>query len=1346
MTKLFGESVNHLLFTDGDNAVVIDKRTNMVDDIGPIALLSSAQVWKSEDASADQSFYDLAAGALADLRVKVIVASGRMYTIPKTVQEEAKKALEWRKEHRRGGTPVGLNTARILANGGQIGLQKVRHIAKYFPRHEVDKKGKGWKPGEDNFPSNGRIAWALWGGDAGWRWARAIVERENKNALRASGYFSVENDDLDDSYLTSFDYDADVDAFSAAFSSDDETGPEFVARVRVDESGIDRLYLVNDGTVSVWDGGDWDSLGLSEGDIAAYDRLLDESSDETEFSHVVIDADSAMVLSAHLQQNPFSPVSIDDLDPEEASLVAAAADEMDWSLVDAVITAAGEDPLSSTTSKSRDGNYTPEERSKKARGQVRDKGGKFAAMGSRVVVGGDASKSGNITGINPDTQSVKVKMDDGSEIEVPANTTQKAEDFTAPAMVTPKDTAPVDVSGILGQPRAPIDRPNAKLPGGLPALTSDELGKVVADFPAWVKSQRDRQQAPSAKDTIKTKTKEQIAADTDAKARQIKKESGVNFDEKLGDIRQHPLIKNLFKKKPSLNLYYTPPGTIAAGVPATREEPLTPETSDVLPVYMAVVSPEDPRAVFDLISIVPASATSTSPIVYKRADGKWIKDDQILSDLTSATPPPVVPLQGEVLIDTLQQIDKTVVASVNSLFAAGGLDKNRGNAEKLRRYWLYGRGAAKIRWNTPGDWTRCYRHLSKYMGLRAKGYCSLRHKEATGVWPGSKFNVGKRNVRASALGIATEEEIFEFLYLRAKMNDARERVLLAGGGSTDGATFTIPLVIPEKIESGDGRKFKGGSLEFRELPLPLLWQIKTASGHDGSVVVGRIDHMERTDDGIGNAYGVFDSGPYGREAERMVREGFIRGVSADLDRFEASEEEDNDEAAKKDDKKIGGGKINIDKARVMAVTIVPKPAFEECRIYLEENTDAGESREEDMEKMPDGIYVEDMDETEASAIVACGMVAGSIPTTPPATWFENPNLDGPTPLTVDDHGRVFGHIAAWHVNHIGMSYGTRPPRSKSKYAYFHTGVVRADDGKDYPVGQLTLAGGHASLEASAVDAARHYDDTGSAIADVSAGEDKHGIWVAGALRPTASPEQIRALRASAPSGDWRPINGALELVAVCQVNVPGFPLARARVASGQVYALVAAGAQVLARMKSDPITELVQRVAALESASTSSEDQDLSIKIAEAKARFSALKESTLSSDSVEIVEERITVEPEDLKARIASANAVAELATISEKARKRLAKEGKALPDGSYPIRNAGDLKNAIQAYGRSKPGDRAKVRRHIMKRAKALGKADLIPDEWKSASAITDDVAALRAQIASATERLTPGESGTK
>lgn len=69
---------------------------------------------------------------------------------------------------------------------------------------------------------------------------------------------------------------------------------------------------------------------------------------------------------------------------------------------------------------------------------------------------------------------------------------------------------------------------------------------------------------------------------------------------------------------------------------------------------------------------------------------------------------------------------------------AGGADRNRGNAEQLRRYWTHGEGAAKIRWGEPGDFKRCVRAVEKHMPGRAEGYCANRHKEALGVWPGQE--------------------------------------------------------------------------------------------------------------------------------------------------------------------------------------------------------------------------------------------------------------------------------------------------------------------------------------------------------------------------------------------------------------------------------------------------------------------------------------------------------------------------------------------------------------------------------------------------------------------------------
>jgi len=549
--------------------------------------------------------------------------------------------------------------------------------------------------------------------------------------------------------------------------------------------------------------------------------------------------------------------------------------------------------------------------------------------------------------------------------------------------------------------------------------------------------------------------------------------------------------------------------------------------------------------------------------------------------------------------------------------------------------------------------------------------------------------------------------------------DAREKIgLVASVRLEKGANFSIPMLVPEEIESGDGRKFKKGAISVRELPVPLLWQIKTGSGHDGSVVVGRIDYVERIDGGLGNAYGVFDTGPYGREAERLVRNGFLRGVSVDLDQFEAKEDKKpKKEMADDDGSEIGKDKLTINKARIMAATIVAKPAFQECSISIESMGD----QEEPMTP-EDGVYEESMEDfADIEPIMASGFLKSEIPMIPPADWFKRPALTKATPLMIDEDGRIYGHIAAWHVNHIGLPRATKPPRSRSKYAYFHTGVIRTDAGTDVPVGQLTLAGGHAPLNADAASAAKHYDDTASAVADIHVGEDEYGIWCAGSLRPGLDEMQIRALRASAPSGDWRPINGSLELVAICQVNVPGFPTARAMVASGKVMALVAAGASHMAMMRcSGAACALSTKADLLRELSASA--PNLKVRVREAK---KALRTYNL---------EALTASAADVRERTLTAAAVSELAKISEEERAELAKQGKALPDGAYPIRNVEDLKNAIQAYGRSKPSERSKVRKHIIKRARQLKQADLIPDQWKTAASAEAEtlVAAMRTKAA--------------
>lgn len=69
-----------------------------------------------------------------------------------------------------------------------------------------------------------------------------------------------------------------------------------------------------------------------------------------------------------------------------------------------------------------------------------------------------------------------------------------------------------------------------------------------------------------------------------------------------------------------------------------------------------------------------------------------------------------------------------------------------GSANTLARYWERGAGAAKVRWGSGGDFNRCVNRLSKYL-RDPKGYCALRHKRATGMWPSQHAAKSRRRRR-----------------------------------------------------------------------------------------------------------------------------------------------------------------------------------------------------------------------------------------------------------------------------------------------------------------------------------------------------------------------------------------------------------------------------------------------------------------------------------------------------------------------------------------------------------------------------------------------------------------------
>ena len=101
----------------------------------------------------------------------------------------ARRALKWKEDGKAtgAGTPVGWGRATDIAAGRSMSLSVVKRMFSFFSRHEKASKGaKGFRSGEDGYPSNGRIMWDAWGGDAGFSWSRAIVERNREKSLFAN--------------------------------------------------------------------------------------------------------------------------------------------------------------------------------------------------------------------------------------------------------------------------------------------------------------------------------------------------------------------------------------------------------------------------------------------------------------------------------------------------------------------------------------------------------------------------------------------------------------------------------------------------------------------------------------------------------------------------------------------------------------------------------------------------------------------------------------------------------------------------------------------------------------------------------------------------------------------------------------------------------------------------------------------------------------------------------------------------------------------------------------------------------------------------------------------------------
>lgn len=454
--------------------------------------------------------------------------------------------------------------------------------------------------------------------------------------------------------------------------------------------------------------------------------------------------------------------------------------------------------------------------------------------------------------------------------------------------------------------------------------------------------------------------------------------------------------------------------------------------------------------------------------------------------------------------------------------------------------------------------------------------------------------------------------------------------------------------------TGDGRVLSPGGITSRNLPLPLSWQRESGDGHGGSVVVGRIESIDFSQDMVTATGSMLDS-PEASEAAELVDAGVI-GPSVDLDDLDFIVD-DSDRVVVTSARIAGATLVAIPAFADVSLTLAPLPAepepeFEHIPEHDEEDRgpldvaysglvasvrtgwsalpladesrawdgdaaagrvaawagvdaeDAGAEewgryaraflrRDDDANPQTRGAYsfgIADVidgtltivprgvfaaaaaiqgartgrEPAEADAMRSAlnpiyerldrtppwaedddaSLQAAAAPQLPPLEWFTNPKLDGPTPLTVTDEGHVFGHVAPWGACHVGLPGCVTPPASATQYAHFLLSEQETADGTRVPVGNLTVGGGHADPKLGFRAAAEHYDDVGAQVAKVFAGEDEHGIWVAGWILPTADPAKVETFKASPVSGDWRRIGGNLELIAVCAVNSPGFPVLR----------------------------------------------------------------------------------------------------------------------------------------------------------------------------------------------------------
>lgn len=364
-------------------------------------------------------------------------------------------------------------------------------------------------------------------------------------------------------------------------------------------------------------------------------------------------------------------------------------------------------------------------------------------------------------------------------------------------------------------------------------------------------------------------------------------------------------------------------------------------------------------------------------------------------------------------------------------------------------------------------------------------------------------------------------------------------------------------LVVEGTESGDGRLFAYGGLDWAQLPLPLMFQPANSGGHQESIMIGQIEHAARTADkinGWGKVFGQALAGEHGPTIRIMMSKNGPGGVSVDVDKVKDADVEmiyaevEGNPFAKPETTIFHRG-------RIRGATLVAFPAFVEAKLAFT-----------------------NQDVVTAAAEPSCGcnapLTAAShtitIPDLPPAHWFNEPtDVEIGGALTITDEGRVFGLVAPSDTTHRNVK--TKVPRNLD-FSRFHKGETIVEGGTRVVTGVITADCGHAPTAGYGTLQNRidHYDNSCSVLANVRVGYDRQGaIWVAGALNAGADPQQVARALGCTLSLDVQPHPdraGVREFISAHLVPVPGFPLARTQASVQYNDGLITAAAVPVQRV------------------------------------------------------------------------------------------------------------------------------------------------------------------------------------